>query len=155
MSDRLAVFDHGRIEQVGTPSDVYEHPASAFVAGFVGTSNILSGAVARNIVGSDEAFTIRPEKIRLLEVGDAPAAGEATVTGHVRDVAYVGAFTRFAVSLDGGGELVVMQQNREASSTEALGVLGRAVRLAWDRRNDRAVGTAGTSELIGSQEGER
>ena len=74
MSDRMAVFNEGRIEQVGTPAEVYERPATAFVAGFVGTSNLLRGEVARAIVGEDGTFTVRPEKIRLAEP-DADARG--------------------------------------------------------------------------------
>jgi putative spermidine/putrescine transport system ATP-binding protein len=64
MSDRLAVFNQGRIEQMGTPADLYERPATSFVAGFVGTSNLLRGPVAQALIGSDGLFTVRPEKIR-------------------------------------------------------------------------------------------
>ncbi len=71
MSDRLAVFNQGRIEQVGSPAEVYERPATAFVAGFVGTSNLLTGDAARSIVGQDGTFTVRPEKIRLGDPSDA------------------------------------------------------------------------------------
>jgi putative spermidine/putrescine transport system ATP-binding protein len=146
MSDRLAVFNHGHVEQVGTPAEVYERPATGFVAGFVGTSNVLSGAVAREIAGSDEPFTIRPEKIHLVEL-DAPVRpDECTATGHVRDVVYIGALTKYIVSLDVGGELVVFQQNLTTSSMEALQVRGRAVRLIWNRGNNRTVEEAGRSE---------
>jgi len=65
MSDRIAVFNRGLIEQVGSPADVYEHPRTAFVAGFVGTSNLLKGETARAVLGTDGTFTVRPEKIRL------------------------------------------------------------------------------------------
>src|SRR5690606_32486335 len=75
MSDRLAVFNHGRIEQVGAPADIYEHPATAFVAGFVGVSNLLEGEVARAIIGSPAAFSIRPEKILIASpAAPVPAA---------------------------------------------------------------------------------
>ena len=67
MSNRLAVFNGGRIEQIGTPADVYEHPATTFVAGFVGTSNLLTGEAARAVIGEDGVFTVRPEKIRLAD----------------------------------------------------------------------------------------
>ena len=73
MSDRLAVFNRGRIEQVGAPADVYERPRTPFVAGFVGTSNLLRGEVAQAIVGQAGTFTVRPEKIRLA-APDAPVA---------------------------------------------------------------------------------
>jgi putative spermidine/putrescine transport system ATP-binding protein len=139
MSDRLAVFNHGRIEQLGTPAEVYERPATGFVAGFVGVSNVLSGAVAEAITGDEHAFTIRPEKISM-ETGDgAVGADRCTATGHVREVVYLGAVTRYIVELDLGGSLVVMQQNLTTSSMEALQVRGRAVRLVWNRSNNRPV----------------
>jgi putative spermidine/putrescine transport system ATP-binding protein len=135
MSDRLAVFSAGRIEQVGSPAEVYERPATTFVAGFVGTSNLLSGAVARAAIGSDGLFTVRPEKIRL----DAPEAvaadDEQSTLGQIRDVVYLGSDTRYVVELDGGGELVVTQQNLETSSMEVLAARGRRVRLVWKRRH--------------------
>ena len=65
MSDRVAVFNHGKIEQVGSPADIYEHPSTPFVAGFVGTSNLVEGEIARRITGSEARFSIRPEKIHL------------------------------------------------------------------------------------------
>jgi putative spermidine/putrescine transport system ATP-binding protein len=118
MSDRLAVFNDGRIEQLGTPADVYEHPATEFVAGFVGISNVLERDGRR--------FTVRPEKIRMHIDGNA--AGEP---GHVREVVYVGMFTRYIVELDSGGELAVIRQNLETSSQEALESKGRRVTLEW------------------------
>ncbi|GIU98642.1 MAG: ABC transporter ATP-binding protein [Actinomycetota bacterium] len=146
MSDRLAVFNHGKVEQVGTPAEVYERPATAFVAGFVGTSNVLEGEVAERIAGSPAPFTIRPEKIHLAEL-DAPVRpDECTATGHVREVVYIGALTKYIVSLDGGGELVVFQQNLTTSSMEALQVRGRPVRLVWNRGNNRPVERAQGSE---------
>ena len=116
MSDRMAVFNEGRIEQIGAPADVYEHPETEFVAGFVGVSNVLERDGRR--------FTIRPEKIRMTEDGD----GEP---GRVRDVVYAGMVTRYVVELDSGGELVVVRQNLETSSQEALEAQGRRVRLSW------------------------
>jgi len=118
MSDRLAVFNDGRIEQVGAPADAYERPATEFVAGFVGVSNILERDGRR--------ITIRPEKIRMSD--DASGAGEP---GTVREVVYVGMVTRFVVDLDAGGQLVVVRQNLETSSQEALSEQGRRVRLSW------------------------
>ena len=143
MSDRLAVFNQGRIEQVGTPAEVYERPSTGFVAGFVGTSNVLEGDAARAVAGDPHPFTIRPEKIALVEPGHEAGPNECTATGHVREVVYLGALTRYIVPLDVGGELVVMQQNLTTSSMEALQVRGDAVRLVWDRRNNRPVEGAG------------
>ena len=139
MSDRMAVFNRGKIEQVGTPAEVYERPATGFVAGFVGVSNVLDGLAAEQIAGDSKAFTIRPEKIALREP-DAPVGpDECSASGHVREVVYLGATTRYIVQLDVGAELVVMQQNLTTSSMEALQVRGKVVRLVWDRKNNRPV----------------
>src|SRR4051812_40318368 len=143
MSDRLAVFNHGRIEQVGAPADVYERPATAFVAGFVGTSNLLRGEVARAIVGKTGTFTVRPEKIRLAEPGDAVDTDEATALGRIRSVVYLGPDTRYVVSLDAGAELVVTQQNLTTSSMDALALSGKAVRLIWKRHHNFAIESPG------------
>ncbi len=118
MSDRIAVFNEGRIEQTGTPAEMYEHPETEFVAGFIGTSNVLDRGGRR--------FTVRPEKIRVLP-RDAPE-GEP---GVVRAAVYLGAATRFTVGLDGGGELVALQQNLEVSSSDVRAMEGQHVRLAW------------------------
>ena len=157
MSDRLAVFNHGRVEQVGTPAEVYERPATGFVAGFVGVSNVLDGPAAREVTGDAQAFTIRPEKIALREPGSAVGSDECSASGHVREVVYLGAVTRYIVQLDVGGELVVMQQNLTTSSMEALQVRGKVVLLVWERKNNRPVEEAGGA-LEGSmdqQEGAR
>jgi putative spermidine/putrescine transport system ATP-binding protein len=118
MSDRLAVFNEGRIEQLGTPADVYEHPQTEFVAGFVGVSNVVERDGRR--------FTIRPEKIRMSDEG----AGEGE-PGTVREVVYIGMITRYVIDLDAGGELVVVRQNLETSSQDALAEQGKRVRLSW------------------------
>ena len=143
MSDRLAVFNQGRIEQVGAPADVYERPATAFVAGFVGTSNLLRGAVAEAIVGQAGTFTVRPEKIRLGEPEDPVAADETTALGRIRSVVYLGPDTRFVVTLEAGSELVVTQQNLATSSTDALALSGKAVRLTWKRQHNFAIESSG------------
>jgi putative spermidine/putrescine transport system ATP-binding protein len=136
MSDRLAVFNGGRIEQVGAPAEVYERPVSRFVAGFVGTSNLLSGEVALRIVGRKGTFTIRPEKIHMSAAGQAVGPDETAADGVVRDVVYLGSDTRYVVILDGGGLLMVTQQNLATSSTEALAQQGKAVRLTWKRQHE-------------------
>ncbi len=143
MSDRIAVFNRGRIEQVGTPADVYERPTTAFVAGFVGTSNLLTGDVARSVIGRPGTFTVRPEKIRLVDPGDVPGPGEATALGHIAEVVYLGADTRYLVALDAGATLVVTQQNLATSSMEALAARGRAVRLIWQQQHSLPVGMGG------------
>jgi putative spermidine/putrescine transport system ATP-binding protein len=131
MSDRLAVFNEGEIEQVGSPAEVYEHPQTEFVAGFVGVSNVLDRDGRR--------ITIRPEKIRMSD----EAAGEGE-PGTVRDVVYVGMVTRFVVDLDAGGRLVVVRQNLETSSQEALAEQGKRVRLSWRPEHTYEIEKEGT-----------
>ena len=141
MSDRLAVFNHGRIEQIGTPHDIYEHPASGFVAGFVGVSNLLDGEIARAITGLQQAFSIRPEKIRIAGPGETAPDGGCAAEGRIASVLYLGANTRYAVALDGGGELTVIDQNRDTPGPHTGRAPGEAVRLTWRREHNRAVGT--------------
>ncbi|MFJ5829252.1 ABC transporter ATP-binding protein [Streptomyces sp. NPDC093089] len=136
MSDRIAVFHQGRIEQVGTPAEIYERPGSPFVAGFVGTSNLLSGDTARRLVGSPGTYSIRPEKIRIVTEPAAPAdAGLATAAGTVAEVVYLGDSTRFLVDLDAGGRLTAVQQNLETSSADLAGFRGARVDLHWHPRH--------------------
>jgi putative spermidine/putrescine transport system ATP-binding protein len=129
MSDRLAVFEEGKIVQVGAPAEVYEHPATDFVAGFVGTSNVLERGGRR--------FTVRPEKIRIL--AGEPADGLHVERGRVTDVSYVGPLTRYTVALDTGGELQVVAQNLETSSADALQDKGREVSVAWRQEHTSAI----------------
>jgi putative spermidine/putrescine transport system ATP-binding protein len=144
MSDRIAVFNDGRIEQIGTPASVYERPATPFVAGFVGASNLVRGDAARAIVGRDGTFTVRPEKIRLADLDDVPADDENSAPGTIRQVVYLGPDTRYYVTLDAGGELMVTQQNLATSSMEALAAQGRAVRLIWKRQHNLPLQEDGT-----------
>ena len=135
MSDRMAVFNEGRIEQVGPPAAVYEHPESEFVAGFVGVSNVLE----RTLNGKASRFTVRPEKIRLLADQDEAERGATVEDGRIRDVVYVGMVTRYVVELDAGGELMVVRQNLETSSSQALEARGRRVRLEWRPEHTYAI----------------
>ncbi|MFN8168705.1 MAG: ABC transporter ATP-binding protein [Candidatus Nanopelagicales bacterium] len=140
MSDRIAVFNAGRIEQVGTPAEVYEQPHTEFVAGFVGTSNLLRGEAARTVLGHDGVFSVRPEKIRVAEPSEAPSDGEDSALGSVREVVYVGSGTRFLVDLEAGGSLVALQQNQRTSSMDVLAMRGRPVRLVWRKEHEYRVG---------------
>jgi putative spermidine/putrescine transport system ATP-binding protein len=130
MSDRIAVFNEGRVEQVGAPAEVYEQPGNRFVTGFVGVSNLLER--------DGRQFTVRPEKVRILADGESPD-GLHTESGRIRDVAYAGMITRYLVELDGGGELQVVHQNLETSSAEALEQRGRAVKVGWRPEHTVAV----------------
>ncbi len=151
MSDRIAVFNGGRIEQVATPADLYEHPATTFVAGFVGTSNLLKGEVARAVIGIDGTFTVRPEKIRMADASAEVGGDEQFALGKVREVVYLGSDTRYIVALDVGGELVVTQQNLQTSSMQALAAQGRPVRLIWKR--EHVLGLAGGRATTEEQSG--
>ncbi|MFF0428215.1 MULTISPECIES: ABC transporter ATP-binding protein [unclassified Streptomyces] len=132
MSDRIAVFHEGRIEQVATPAEIYERPATPFVAGFVGTSNLLSGDTARRVVGAPGTYSIRPEKIRILDDHEAAGdPGHATAAGTVAEVVYLGDATRFLVDLDGGGRLTALRQNLESSSADLAAFRGARIGLQW------------------------
>ena len=127
MSDRIGVFSAGRLEQVGTPGDVYERPANEFVAGFVGTSNLLERDGA--------TITVRPEKIRILAAGEPPPPGWTQEAGTVREVVYLGPVTRVIVDLRPGGSLTVVRQNLETSEQDAVALRGQDVRLTWRPEN--------------------
>jgi putative spermidine/putrescine transport system ATP-binding protein len=129
MSDRIAVLNHGEIEQIGSPVEVYERPATAFVAGFIGVSNVIER--------DGHQITIRPEKITLLAAGDAtPVSDDAHVElATVTDVIYAGVFTRYVVVLDAGGELVISRQNTQSplptGESQAAVAVGAQVRVSW------------------------
>lgn len=131
MSDRIAVFNQGNVEQVGSPTDIYEHPATLFAAGFVGVSNLIRGEMAERITGSQQPFSIRPEKIRIAAITEIPGPNTFSTAGRVRDVIYLGIFTRYLIELDGGGDLVVAQQNLETTSMDVLSAKGQMVKLIW------------------------
>ena len=132
MSDRLAVFNLGRIEQIGPPAEVYEHPQSEFIAGFVGVSNVIERDGRR--------YTVRPEKITLLMNGEAPEAGAHVEQGEVGDVQYAGPVTKYQVTLDRGGELQVLAQNLDEGSSDVLEAKGRRVSLQWRPEQESAIG---------------
>jgi putative spermidine/putrescine transport system ATP-binding protein len=140
MSDRIAVFHRGRIEQMGTPAQVYEEPATEFVAGFVGTSNVLRGEVARRWIGREGVFSLRPEKILLLAPGAGAPAGFCVATGRLRSEVYAGMMNRYTVELEGGGTLVLVAQNLAAAERNAGAAGGRAVTVAWDPAHNRPLG---------------
>jgi putative spermidine/putrescine transport system ATP-binding protein len=136
MSDRIAVFNEGRIEQVSPPFELYEQPSTEFVAGFVGVSNVLERDGSR--------FTIRPEKVQLVEAGTAPE-GLRTEQGRVSDVSYAGMVTRYTVSLEQGGDLQLIRQNTESAADDA-GLRGREVVVGWRPEHAVAVRERSTNE---------
>jgi putative spermidine/putrescine transport system ATP-binding protein len=147
LCDRLAVMRDGRIEQVGAAVDVYEQPATRFVAEFVGTSNVLTGESARRILGSDVPMSVRPEKIRVHERGGAPAGrhGEVRVDGIVREVVYAGAATRIVVDVEPDSSLVALLLNVEVGA--AVFTRGQPVTLGWDSTAARRVDPSPEKEI--------
>ncbi|WP_030250577.1 ABC transporter ATP-binding protein [Streptomyces violens] len=136
MSDRLAVLDGGRIAQTGPPQEIYDRPATAFVAGFVGVTNLVRGAAAQRLTGRPGTYSIRPERIRITPLDEWDRAGtgspgERSVTGRITDIAHAGPHTRFRVRLDEGGDrLTVLRLNTSGSALPARA--DTPVRLAWD-----------------------
>ncbi len=127
MSNRIAVFNHGRIEQVGTPQEIYEHPSTAFVAGFVGTSNLLSAALSGELFGVAAPHSVRPERIRI--AGGDIASNEVVVAGTVTDVQYLGADCRVRIDLADGSHLLA-----SVASDGLAGVtIGAPLRMVWPR----------------------
>ena len=157
MSDRIAVMDGGHVLQVGSPRDVYEEPGSRFVAGFVGVSNLLELPIERSeggaltmrlgpddavsgegsgAVGAIAVVTIRPERIA---IRSEPQADACHARGKVKESLYAGPTSRFVVELDGGGELMVVQQNATTSYEDVTALRGRAVVLTWRREYTRVI----------------
>ncbi len=143
MSDRVAVLDRGRIEQVGSPIDLYERPQTEFVAGFIGVSNLVDR--------DGQRLMIRPEKVRLLfEPTERPPLGSHVEAGVIAEVLYLGVVTRYVVDLDGGGRLVAVQQNQETAAADVLAVRGRQVRVAWRLDQAHRVGAGAPAGVPGT-----
>jgi spermidine/putrescine transport system ATP-binding protein len=157
MSDRIAVMNDGLIEQLGSPREIYERPATKFVAGFIGTSNVLSGTVGRNTsgtaviepgsgerivvpqavaVGAEIELTVRPEKIDVRT--DPPDGDGCALRGTVTEVVYLGMFTNYNVMTSTGAEVVVFVQN--VSSADDVATRGDSVWLSWDPRHSYVIG---------------
>jgi spermidine/putrescine transport system ATP-binding protein len=152
MSDRIAVMNNGRYEQLGDPESLYERPTTRFVAGFLGISNLIPATVE----GSDGAYAsarlvddarikvpramlngetnvsigVRPEKIRLSERSQDPPSGHNRLVGVVRDASYIGVSTQYLVE-SSGGNLTVYEQNVERATRAELWARGDEVQLTW------------------------
>ncbi len=135
MSSRVAVFSHGKLEQVGTPREIYEHPATSFVAHFVGSSNLLDDESSRRLLGIGGAHTVRPERIRLLSDTQLAAADDVVASGTIADVQYLGADSRVQVELDSGGRLAVTVPSATWNDAD----VGTAVSVAWPRAASFAI----------------
>lgn len=149
MSDRIAVMNDGLVEQLGGPREIYERPATAFVAGFIGTSNLLAGTAAGGVlpIGGGRVLvpeqdghvsvTVRPEKITIST--EKPDGDVSVVPGTVAEVVYLGTYTSYAVSLVDGAEITVFQQNALDSTTTAE--RGDPVWLSWRAQHSYAIGS--------------
>jgi spermidine/putrescine transport system ATP-binding protein len=160
MSDRIAVMNDGAVEQLGSPREIYEHPRTRFVAGFIGTSNLLTGTVTRvddgrailevsaeeRIVvpvtdhglgpGSPLELTVRPEKIEIST--DRPPGQGCVLRGTVTEVVYLGTSTNFSVSTAAGADIVVFRQNLAAGADVAA--RGDSVWLSWQPEHSYPIG---------------
>jgi putative spermidine/putrescine transport system ATP-binding protein len=137
MSDRVAVFNQGKIEQVGTPAQIYEEPATTFVAGFVGTSNLIEPAISQELIGVNARCSIRPEKIHIASLDEPVPSESVALAGTVNEVVYVGIYTRYMVELERGGILNIVQQNLATTSMDVLAARGRRVKVIWDKTHMR------------------
>lgn len=153
MSDRIAVMNKGRYEQLGDPESLYERPTTHFVAGFLGISNLLPGEVQgtdgryatvrlandtnvlapSSLIGGQTTVNIgvRPEKIRMRETTEAPPEGHNQLTGVVRDASYLGVSTQYQVEARGGARLTVYEQNVERATRSEMWARGEEVILSW------------------------
>jgi spermidine/putrescine transport system ATP-binding protein len=153
MSDRIAVMNKGRYEQLGEPEALYERPLTRFVAGFLGISNLLPGSVdgddgryadvrladdtrvraPRSLVGDQTTVSVgvRPEKIRLHEADVEPPSGHNHMTGVVRDASYIGVSTQYLIEARGGATIMVYEQNVERATKAELWAPGESVQLTW------------------------
>jgi len=160
MSDRIAVMNDGAVEQLADPREIYERPATAFVASFIGTSNLLSGQISAisgdvatvrlgdrgrvllhgggHRLGESVQITVRPEKIRILP--GEPEGDVSAVPGVVSEVVYLGTYNSYAVTLDGGAEVTVFEQNAHDSTGTAE--RGDSVWLSWQPHHSYAIGSA-------------
>jgi putative spermidine/putrescine transport system ATP-binding protein len=151
MSNRIAVFNQGRIEQVGTPREIYDTPATEFVAGFVGTSNVLSAGLSLQLLGVEAAHSIRPERIRIVDAGSTAADDEVQIEGIVSDLQYLGADIRVRADLADGSHLLAT-----APSDGFSGVaIGDWIRLAWSRSAAFTVATTMSVQANNSQGGDQ
>ncbi len=131
LSDRIAVFNEGRIEQLGTPQEIYENPQSPFVADFVGTSNLFTAEESKRMLGLDGPRSLRPEKFTIVSPGSGTEPGTVSLPGTVTEVIYLGTSIRLLVDLDGGYRLNVLEQNVSTRGSDAHDRRGTAVEVRW------------------------
>jgi putative spermidine/putrescine transport system ATP-binding protein len=136
LCDRLAVFNNGRIEQLGTARDVYEHPSTSFVAGFVGSSNVIGAEAARDLFGLTGTYAVRPEKVAVMRRGEPAPDNALRVDGIVREVVYAGSVSRIvvdsraglalsAILLNATGDVDTLSRGAEVTASWPPGALRR------------------------------
>jgi len=131
LSDRIAVFNEGRVEQIGTPREVYEYPGTAFVASFLGLSNLIPATLAHELVGASTAMSVRPERVRIIGPDETPRAEETSVRGTISETVYTGPTTRYIVETEFGLRLIAERHNDHAPNDTAPFGRGDAVRAVW------------------------
>jgi putative spermidine/putrescine transport system ATP-binding protein len=141
MSDRIAVFNAGAIEQIGTPQQVYEKPESTFVARFLGVSNVFSDQVAQEIFGSKATVNIRPERIKLVQADTKPAANERGVVGTIIEASYIGATTIFLIQTESGQRVIATRLNEELPDQINRFDIGDRVGAVWKSDHSAVIPT--------------
>lgn len=136
LSDRVAVFNNGRVEQVGTAREVYEFPATEFVARFLGLSNLIPAELSADGVQS----SVRPERVRLLTADTAASAGTVSLLGTVSETVYTGPTTRFLVDTESGVRVIAERANDHHPSAESAFARGDRVRVEWTSDHASRIG---------------
>ena len=141
MSDRIAVFNNGSIEQIGTPQQVYEKPQTKFVASFLGVSNIFEGAAAKEIFGSPTMVNIRPERIKLVPADTQLKADESGVVGTIIEASYIGATTIFLIQTQSGQRVIATRINEELPDQINRFETGDRVGAVWKSDHSAVIPT--------------
>jgi len=131
LSDRIAVFNEGRVEQVGTPAEVYESPKTRFVASFLGLSNLIPADIAKTLVGVDEMISIRPERVRLVGMDHVASAEETVVSGTIIETVYTGSSTRYILESPNGLSLIASRQNEHDPGLVSRFERGQTAQALW------------------------
>ena len=141
MSDRIAVFNEGSIEQIGTPQQVYEKPQTKFVASFLGVSNIFDGAAAKEIFGSNTMVNIRPERIKLVPADTKLNTGESGVVGTIIEASYIGATTIYLIQTQSGQRVIATRLNEELPDQINRFETGDRVGAVWKSDHSAVIPT--------------
>ena len=141
MSDRIAVFNEGSIEQIGTPQEVYEKPQTKFVASFLGVSNIFDGAAAKEIFGSNTMVNIRPERIKLVPADTKLNTGESGVVGTIIEASYIGATTIYLIQTQSGQRVIATRLNEELPDQINRFETGDRVGAVWKSDHSAVIPT--------------